>query len=148
MRWSQNATTLKISLADPVCEGPKWQTSKTSDDKKEGPMGKRRRSKKEPVVLNLAVAWYKPGQWLRLKEVSEDADQLEESYGEWQINAEKALKDFAAQGARAQKVEIDINELLAWCREKNLPVNGASRSQYAAFLLRERDTKPSKMGST
>jgi hypothetical protein len=81
-------------------------------------MGKKRRAKKrekkKQVAINLAVAWYKPTQWLRLKEISEDGDQLEETYGEWQINAEEALKDFAAQGISLAKVEVDVDELLAW----------------------------------
>ncbi|MHB8791147.1 MAG: hypothetical protein ACYDBT_14865 [Desulfobulbaceae bacterium] len=44
---------------------------------------------KETATLKAAVAWYKPDQWRRLREISEDRDRLEETYGEWQILAKK-----------------------------------------------------------
>ena len=89
--------------------------------------------------MRLAIAWYKPEQWRRHHEVAADPDRLEKTFGEWQIIAEKAMKDFAARGVFPVKVVVDVEELLAWCNEKGLPVNGESRSQYAAWLLREID---------
>ena len=89
--------------------------------------------------MNLAVAWYKPGQWRRLKEISADRDRLEATYGDWQIMAEKAMKDFAAQGVFPEKVVVDTEDLLIWCNERELPVNGESRSFYASWLLKEKD---------
>lgn len=89
----------------------------------------------------MAVAWYKPTQWLQLKEISEDGDQMEETYGEWQLLAEKALKDFAAQGISPTKVEVDVNELLAWSKERGLPINGETRSRFAAWLSKEKEKK-------
>lgn len=91
--------------------------------------------------MHLAVAWYEPTQWLRLKEISEDGDRLEETYGEWQLLAEKAMKDLAAAGVIPEKVAVDVKELLIWCNERNLLVNGESRSKYAAWLMKERDSK-------
>jgi hypothetical protein len=98
--------------------------------------GKKMRQSKK---MNLSVAWYKPEQWPRLKEISADRDKLEATYGEWQIMAEKAMADFAAQGGFPEKVVVDTEELLAWCNERDLPVNGESRSRYAGWLLREED---------
>lgn len=88
-------------------------------------------------VMRLSIAWYKPEQWQRLLEVSVDSDRLEKTFGEWQIFAEKAMEDFAARGSFPIKVVVDVEELLAWCNENGLPVNGESRSQYTARLLRE-----------
>lgn len=97
-----------------------------------------KRSKQE---INLSVAWYKPEQWLKLHKISADPDQLEKTYEEWQIIAEKAMKDFAALGVFPEKTVVDVNDLLAWCNERKLPVNGESRSKYAAWLRQEMDRK-------
>ena len=59
---------------------------------------KKGRKKKIPAMLKAAVAWYKPEQWSRLREISVDRDQLEETYGEWQLLAEQFLNNFAARG--------------------------------------------------
>lgn len=90
-------------------------------------------------MLKAAVAWYKPNQWSRLREISEDRNQLEETYREWQDYAEQALKDFAARGGLLEKVTVDTEELLAWCKERGLKVNAKSRSLYASWLLQEKD---------
>ncbi|GAB4346346.1 MAG: hypothetical protein Kow0089_23700 [Desulfobulbaceae bacterium] len=89
----------------------------------------------------LAVAWYKPEQWERLLEISEDRDKLEESYEEWLEHAEKMRKQIIDQGYLPKKFLVDTEELLQWCRERDLPVNGESRSHYAAWLLRMEDEK-------
>jgi hypothetical protein len=99
---------------------------------------KRRWIVKKSEKLNLCVAWYKPEQWPRLLEISADSDKLEETYGEWLIIAEKALKDFAALGVFPEKMVVDVEDLLVWCRAEGVPVNGPSRSQYAALMLEER----------
>jgi len=61
---------------------------------------KKRKITKETATLKAAVAWYKPNQWQRqrLREISEDRDEIEGTYEEWQALAEKALKGFAAGG--------------------------------------------------
>ena len=99
----------------------------------------KRKISKEKANLKAAIAWYKPDQWQRLREISEDRDELEETHGEWQNLAEKALKDFAAQGLSVTKATVDTEELLRWCNERGLKVNGKSRSQYASWLLQEMD---------
>jgi hypothetical protein len=91
--------------------------------------------------MRTAVAWYKLNQWPRLREISEDRDRLEETYGDWQLYAEQALKDFVAKGGYPEKVTVDTEELLFWCKERGLKVDGDSRSQYAAWLLMEKDKR-------
>lgn len=100
---------------------------------------KKGKMRKKRATLKAAAAWYKPNQWQRLREISEDRDQLEENHGEWQVLAEKALEDFAARGLSVTKVTVDTEELLRWCNERGLKVNGESRSQYASWLLQEMD---------
>lgn len=92
----------------------------------------------EPVSMKLGVAWYMPEQWKRLREVSEDRSEIEDTFEEWQVNAEKGIRLMQSQGIIPEKVLLDVEKFLAWCSEKALPPNGESRSEYAAWLMRER----------
>ena len=89
--------------------------------------------------LKLGIAWFRLEQWSRLLEISEDREDLEESFAEWESLAEEKLRDLRAQGLDAEKVTIDLEELLAWCKSRGLSVDASARSQYVAELLRKRD---------
>jgi hypothetical protein len=89
--------------------------------------------------LKLGIAWFRLEQWSRLLEISEDREDLEETFAEWESLAEEKLRDLRAQGLDAEKVTIDLEELLAWCKSRGLSVDGRTRSQYVAELLRKRD---------
>ena len=85
----------------------------------------------------VGVAWYEPDQWQQLLAVSVDGDKLEETYDEWVQDAERVIKELRRQGFHVVKVRVKIDELVAWCRKKKIPVNGEARSQFAAFKLQQ-----------
>jgi hypothetical protein len=91
--------------------------------------------------LKFGIAWFRPEQWSRLLEISEDREDLEETFAEWEVLAEEKLRDLRAQGVNAQKITIDLEKLLAWCKSRGLSVNASARSQYVADLLRKRDLR-------
>jgi hypothetical protein len=87
--------------------------------------------------IAVGVAWYRPEQWERLREISVDKDILEETHAEWVQNAEKAVQDLRQQGMKPVKVDVDVEELLRWCENQHIAVNGEARSQYAAAKVGE-----------
>jgi hypothetical protein len=89
--------------------------------------------------LKLGIAWFRPEQWSRLLEISEDRADLEETFAEWESLAEEKLRDLRAQGLDVEKVTIDVEKLLVWCKGRGLSVNASARSQYVAEVLRKRD---------
>ena len=89
----------------------------------------------------VGVAWYRPEQWQRLREISIDKDVLEETHVEWVQNAEKALQELRRQGIEPIKVDVDVEELLRWCESQHVAVNGKARSTYVATQLRLLDEK-------
>ena len=84
------------------------------------------------------VAWYRPEQWERLREVSEDVDNLEETYDAWLKTAERMLSDGIPADVRVEKIDIDVEEVLAWCNVKGLAMNAESRSKYVAEKVRQK----------
>ena len=89
----------------------------------------------------LGVAWYRRDQWERLLEISVDRDILEETYEEWKIYAKSKLRNLERSGIVLKKVDVDVDELLQWCKTQKKPVDGEARSLFAAKKLREIDKR-------
>jgi hypothetical protein len=89
----------------------------------------------------LGVAWYRPEQWDRLLEISSDRGDLEDTYSEWVEAASMAFENARKAGINVIKVEVDAEELVEWCRSRNLPLNGNSRSRFAAEKTREQHNR-------
>ena len=92
--------------------------------------------KNEPII---GIAWWRRDQWERLLEISEDAEGQYDNYDDWLADAQKNLAG-GANGIPGQKVDLDVEELLAWCNEKGLRVNGQARAQYVVEVMRLRDS--------
>ena len=92
--------------------------------------------------ITFGFCWYHPEQWDRLLEISDDREQLEDSYEEWRKNVHKAIQEMNAAETTAQKVNIDLEELLGWCNEKGIPVDSKARSEFVTIIMRRRNEKP------
>ena len=92
----------------------------------------------EETQIITGVAWYRPEQWLRLREVSEDVDNLEETYDAWLQTAERMIRAGVPANVVVEKIDIDVEEVLAWCNQLGLPMNAASRSRFVSERVREK----------
>lgn len=90
----------------------------------------------------VGCAWYRAGQWERLREIAADAEKLEETYEAWVENAERALREMRESGMRVEKVAVDLEALLAWCQRQELEVDAHARALYVAEALRRRHQGP------
>ena len=84
----------------------------------------------------IAVAWYAPDQWKRLRRVAVDAHLLDDSYEAWLAAATDLVDQLQRDGRPFAKVFVDVADLAAWCAEHGLPPSGAARSQFVAELAR------------
>jgi hypothetical protein len=91
-------------------------------------------SQDEVVV---AVVWYRPEQWQRVRDIAADSDDFEDSFAEWLQLAEKKVQQLRASGLRVEKVDLDSEKLIFWCNEHGLENNAQTRSRYAAERLSE-----------
>jgi hypothetical protein len=98
--------------------------------------------------IAIGFAWYRPEQWQRVRDISDDVEDLHDTYPEWLRLAEENFNRLENTGAHVEKVDIDSEQLIIWCNERGLPIIGASRSQYAAEKLREQHERSSISGHT
>ena len=89
---------------------------------------KQSRSRKAGVI---GMAWYRPQQWQRLRQVSADMENLEENYHEWLVVASARFREMQEQGFDIRKVDLDVEDLVEWCEQKGRPVDGHARAEYA-----------------
>lgn len=89
--------------------------------------------------MKLGFAWFRPDQWTRLREISADRDELEATFAAWESRAAEMLRSLQAQGMNIEKVIVDVEEILAWCKDRGLPFDASARSGYVAELLRRQD---------
>jgi hypothetical protein len=104
-----------------------------------GKRKKRKRKKHDSVNAIMGVAWYSRQQWGRLLEISSDWDELESTYDEWKTMAEENFSILVQQGYVLRKIDIDVEELLRWCKLQNRPVDGDTRTEFTVIKLREQD---------
>lgn len=83
----------------------------------------------------LGVAWYRPEQWDRLLEVSVDRNHLEPTHGEWKKHAEKLVKRMRREGYVVRRVDVDVEELLGYCKERGVAVDAKARADFAEQKL-------------
>jgi len=86
--------------------------------------------------LLTGIAWYRRTQWTRLRELASDADKIEESYDDWLAGAQKTLVQMGLAGVRAQRVDVDLDELARWCRAEGRSLDSAARAAFVASRLR------------
>ncbi len=87
--------------------------------------------------IAVGFAWYRPQQWQRVRDISDDAEDLTDTYLEWLELAEERFNDLRRSGLHVEKVDVDSEQLILWCNDRGLKINGKSRSRYAAEKLKE-----------
>jgi hypothetical protein len=97
------------------------------------------KSKNNSSALVIGVAWYQPDQWEILRNVAVDRDKLEDTYAEWLADAERVVKQLQQNGLRVIKVDIEITDLMLWCENQRIPLDGEARSKYTAFRVEQLD---------
>lgn len=86
----------------------------------------------------IGVGWYKQEQWKLLRENSEDAENLENTYYEWVANANDTIKELSNSDYHIEKIEIDVNELIEWCKKEKRSLNGKSRANFISLKTKEK----------
>ena len=84
----------------------------------------------------VGIGFYREDQWPLLLGTADDADMMIEKYDKWLTGIERLIENMKTEGIEPVKVDIDVYELLAYCRQFNIKNNGETRSLFVAELLR------------
>jgi hypothetical protein len=84
----------------------------------------------------VGIAWYRPEQFGLLRALSVDSDSMANTYEEWLAGVTKTIEDLRQRGIIGRRVDVDLNELMAWCQQRGRPLDGGARATYAAENLK------------
>ena len=88
-------------------------------------------------VTHTGFAWYTEAQWLRLRELAEDRDKLDDTYENWLAQATGAVQTLRSRGIHVEKVLLDVEEVVAWCTRTGRAFNSRARSEFVAEKLQK-----------
>jgi len=96
--------------------------------------------------MRVGVAWYRDSEWEKLRQLAADPEILEETYAEWTKVYENGIRQLRASGLVPERVEIDVEELRAWCTAQKCPLDGKARAAFATEILSRRSKQGSSSG--
>jgi hypothetical protein len=92
----------------------------------------------------IGLAWYRRDQWARLRAASVNVEDLDYTYDEWLRDAEKTFRELETSGKAIQKVHVDVEHLIAWCKKRGLELDGKARTRYVSEKVRQQAESPAE----
>lgn len=86
----------------------------------------------------IGIAWYRELQWPLLKQLADDPEIIEDTYAEWLKVAEESLATLENEGLTVVKIDIDLPELVEWCKQQNQPNDSGARASFVSQKLQEK----------
>lgn len=84
----------------------------------------------------VAFAWYRSGDYDRIRAFADDGGGMDPTFGQWQEQAKRKLAEIRARGMIVRKIVVDPDEFAAWLRERNVKADNQSRAQFVAEIAR------------
>ncbi len=81
-------------------------------------------------MIGLKIAYYKKEDWSRLLQIIDDKESMHDSWNEWHLAYRKAKNELIAKGYQVVDVEINLDELVSYCKAKGAKNTGKTRSQF------------------
>lgn len=90
-----------------------------------------------PNGLRIGIGWYTSESYRELLAIADDRGALPDTFEEWEKQARKTLFIMRGDGHEPEQVFLNIPELRAWCREKELLINGETRADFVSEKLHQ-----------
>lgn len=89
----------------------------------------------------IAFVWLTEATYPRFLEVIADRQRFADDFEGWRERAQRQVDTLRARGVSVEKVLIDPDELLAWCRANGRAVDTDARAHFAALKLMEKNRR-------
>ena len=92
-------------------------------------------------LTGLAIPWFTAATWSRLLEVAADRSNLPDTFEQFERDASRRFDELVARGHPCERILIDVERLIEWCRSYRLALDARARAVFAAAVMMERDSK-------
>ena len=86
----------------------------------------------------VGIGFYRREQWPLLLDAADDSHILEKTYDEWLDVVDTSIDAIKAHGVEPKLVDVDVEELISFCRKEGIRNDAEARAQYIAKIFRER----------
>jgi hypothetical protein len=86
----------------------------------------------------IGIPWYRGEDYLLLRALMVDADNLPPVYDDWLLGAEELEERLVRDGHSVERVFIDHDEFMEWCRARNCGWDADARSAYVQEIVGRR----------
>jgi len=96
----------------------------------------------EKTALNgfkIGIAYYARDEWMRLRQLFLKDSTLDESYEDWLTGVAKFTQNAVIKGQEIERIWINVDELVKWCKENAYPMNSSSRSEFVVYKMQQLD---------
>jgi hypothetical protein len=87
------------------------------------------------------LPWYTPDSWPKMREAAADRDNLYDTFEEFERSSTDTFNNLVAAGHPVEKVLIDVDALIAWCKAEGRPLDSNARHIFAVLSVIERDKR-------
>ena len=81
-------------------------------------------------MIGIKLAYYRKKDWKRFIKIIDDRESMHDTWKEWHKAFLKTKKDLILQGFEVTDIEIDLNELINYCKMRGIKNDGKARSQF------------------
>lgn len=81
-------------------------------------------------MLGIKIAYYRKQDWEKFCAMIDDRESMHDTWKEWHSAFQKRKKDFIKQGFEVVEVEVDIDDLVLYCKSRGLRNDGETRAEY------------------
>ncbi|MGM0452939.1 MAG: hypothetical protein ACQERN_07225 [Thermodesulfobacteriota bacterium] len=99
---------------------------------------RKKKQKKQKHGEAIVLAWYTEEQWEMLRQVAADWDSMENTYAKWLGHNEDALRILQNSGYRVRIVDVDVVELVEWCKKQKRSIDGEARADFIEEKIEDR----------
>lgn len=91
------------------------------------------------MIKEIVFVWYETVEdFEKVKSISADAHNLDNSFEQWLKSAETGVKEMSKRGHIVKRININPDELLAWSKKRGLEINGKTRNNFASWVHMQR----------
>jgi hypothetical protein len=87
----------------------------------------------------VVVPWFTPESWPKMREAAADRDRLHDTFEEFERSSAVSVNDVVAKGHPVEKIQLDVDALIAWCKAEDRPLDRGARQMFAMLSVIERD---------
>ncbi|MDD3721882.1 MAG: hypothetical protein PHW92_05240 [Lutibacter sp.] len=82
-------------------------------------------------MTRVRLAYYREKDWKRFIDLADDdRESLHDNWKDWHKSFLKVKKSLISQGFGVVDIEIDLDELMAFCKIRGIKNDGKARSQF------------------